>query len=86
MMLLTLIKPRVFRHLRKPGGGATSPPLFLRNCTADHPEIRHAYGSDPSDGLPIAFGTKYPENFRNYHFPGISRKVRNLLNSIKFID
>ena len=44
------------------------PPLFLRNYTAIHPEIRYTYGSDHSDGLPIGSGTKYPELqfFRNF--------------------
>ena len=102
-LFLTLIKPGVFRHLRKPRGLNFSevntykitriklnykfnipPPLFLRNYTADHPEIR--YGSDHSDGLPIGSGTKYPELFRNYNFSGIFRKVRNFLNFRKFID
>ena len=50
-------------------GGVQYTPLFLGNYTPDHPEIRYAYGSDNSDGLPIGFGTKYPEfpeKFRNF--------------------
>ena len=71
-------------------GDRIDPPLFLGNNTADHPEIRYAYGSDHSDGLPIGSGTKYPEfpeKFRNYHFPEFSGKsgifeisVRLLIN------
>ena len=49
--------------------------LFLGNYMADHPEIRYAYGSNHSNGLPIGSGTKYPElpeKFRNYNFSGKS--------------
>ena len=43
------------------GGGRIDPLLFLGNYRADHPEIRYAYGSDHSYGLPNGSGTKYPE-------------------------
>ena len=88
--LLTLSPVQVFWAIKLSGGGSNRPPLFLGNYnSADHPEIRYAYGSDHSDGLPIGSGTKYPEfpeKFRNYHFSGIFRKVRNFLNFRKFID
>ena len=51
------------------GGGKLYPPYVLGNYATDHSEIRYAYGSDHSDGLPIGSRTKYPEfpeKFRNF--------------------